>query len=99
MGNGFRRTFPGTCKVPIWAPTVAHMDTTSQPPPIIRAIEAQMAATDTTILQLSKDADIPRSTLQRRLRTGRGLQLEEINRIAAALGTTASQIITQAEAA
>ena len=99
MGNGFLSDLPGTCKVPIWAPTVAHMDTTSQPPPIIRAIEAQMAATDTTILQLSKDADIPRSTLQRRLRTGRGLQLEEINRIAAALGTTASQIITQAEAA
>lgn len=99
MGNGFQRTFPGTCKVSIWAPIVAHMDTISQPPPIIRAIEAQMAATDTTILQLSKEADIPRSTLQRRLRTGRGLQLEEINRIAAALGTTASQIITQAEAA
>ena len=99
MGNGFLSDLPGTCKVPTWAPTVAHMDTTSQPPPIIRAIEAQMAATDTTILQLSKDADIPRSTLQRRLRTGRGLQLEEINRIAAALGTTASQIITQAEAA
>ena len=75
------------------------MDTTSQPPPIIRAITHQMETTGTSLLQLSRDADIPRSTLQRRLRTGRGLQLDEINRIAAALGTTASQIITQAEAA
>ena len=83
--------------MPKWAPTVAHMD--NNPPPIIRAITRRMEATDTSLLQLSKDADIPRSTLQRRLRTGRGLQLEEINRIAAALGTTASQIITQAEAA
>lgn len=73
------------------------MDT--NPPPIIRAITKQMEATGTSLLQLSKDADIPRSTLQRRLRTGRGLQLDEISRIAAALGTTASQIIAQAEAA
>ena len=71
----------------------------NNPPPIIRAITHQMETTGISLLQLSKDADIPRSTLQRRLRTGRGLQLEEINRIAAALGTTASQIITQAEAA
>lgn len=85
--------------MPKWAPNVVHMDNKTEPPPIIRAITHQMAATDTTILQLSKDADIPRSTLQRRLRTGRGLQLDEINRIAAALGTTASQIIQQAEAA
>lgn len=83
--------------MPKWAPTVAHMD--NNPPPIIRAITHRMEATDTSLLQLSRDTDIPRSTLQRRLRTGRGLQLEEINRIAAALGTTASQIITQAEAA
>lgn len=83
--------------MPKWAPTVAHMD--NNPPPIIRAITHQMETTGISLLQLSKDADIPRSTLQRRLRTGRGLQLEEINRIAAALGTTASQIITQAEAA
>lgn len=76
---------------------VAHMD--NNPPPIIRAITHQMEATDTSFLQLSRDTDIPRSTLQRRLRTGRGLQLDEINRIAAALGTTASQIIQQAEAA
>ena len=73
------------------------MDT--NPPPIIRAITHQMETTGTSLLQLSRDTDIPRSTLQRRLRTGRGLQLDEINRIAAALGTTASQIITQAEAA
>ena len=99
MGNEFLSNLPGTCKVPKWAPTVAHMDTTRQPPPIIRAIEAQMAATNTTILQLSKEADIPRSTLQRRLRTGRGLQLDEIARIAAALGTTPTHLITQAEAA
>ena len=38
----------------MWAPSVAHMDNTSQPHPIIRAIEARMAATNTTILQLSK---------------------------------------------
>ena len=73
------------------------MDT--NPPPIIRAITHQMETTGTSLLQLSRDTDIPRSTLQRRLRTGRGLQLDEIDRIAAALGTTASQIITQAEAA
>ena len=83
--------------MPKWAPTVAHMD--NNPPPIIRAITHQMETTGISLLQLSKDADIPRSTLQRRLRTGRGLQLEEINRIAAALGTTASHIIQQAEAA
>ena len=83
--------------MPKWAPTVAHMD--NNPPPIIRAITHQMEATDTSLLQLSRDTNIPRSTLQRRLRTGRGLQLEEINLIATALGTTASQIITQAEAA
>lgn len=71
----------------------------NNPPPIIRAITHQMETTGISLLQLSKDADIPRSTLQRRLRTGRGLQLEEINRIAAALGTTASHIIQQAEAA
>lgn len=73
------------------------MDT--NPPPIIRAITHQMETTSTSLLQLSETTGIPRSTLQRRLRTGRGLQLDEINRIAAALGTTASQIITQAEAA
>ena len=73
------------------------MDT--NPPPIIRAITHQMETTGTSLLQLSRDTDIPRSTLQRRLRTGRGLQLDEINRIATALGTTASQIIAQAEAA
>lgn len=83
--------------MPKWAPTVVHMDT--NPPPIIRAITHQMETTGTSLLQLSRDTDIPRSTLQRRLRTGRGLQLEEIDRIATALGTTASQIITQAEAA
>ena len=83
--------------MPKWAPTVVHMD--NSPPPIIRAITHQMETTGTSLLQLSRDADIPRSTLQRRLRTGRGLQLDEISRIAAALGTTASQIITQAEAA
>jgi len=83
--------------VPKWAPTVAHMD--NNPPPIIRAITHQMEATDTSLLQLSRDADIPRSTLQRRLRTGRGLQLDEISRIAAALGTTPTHLITQAEAA
>lgn len=85
--------------MPKWAPTVAHMDHRNEPPPIIRAITHQMETTGTSLLQLSRDADIPRSTLQRRLRTGRGLQLDEINRIATALGTTASQIITQAEAA
>ena len=83
--------------MPKWAPTVVNMD--NNPPPIIRAITHQMETTGTSLLQLSRDADIPRSTLQRRLRTGRGLQLDEISRIAAALGTTASQIITQAEAA
>ena len=83
--------------MPKWAPTVVHMDT--NPPPIIRAITHQMETTGTSLLQLSKATDIPRSTLQRRLRTGRGLQLDEISRIATALGTTASQIITQAEAA
>ena len=85
--------------MPKWAPSVAHMDHRNEPPPIIRAITHQMETTGTSLLQLSRDADIPRSTLQRRLRTGRGLQLDEISRIAAALGTTASQIITQAEAA
>lgn len=83
--------------MPKWAPNVVHMDT--NPPPIIRAITHQMEATGTSLLQLSKATDIPRSTLQRRLRTGRGLQLEEINRIAAALGTTPTRLITQAEAA
>lgn len=91
--------FPATCQVPKWAPNVVHMDNKTEPPPIIRAITHQMETTGTSLLQLSRDTDIPRSTLQRRLRTGRGLQLDEINRIAAALGTTASQIITQAEAA
>ena len=85
--------------MPKWAPSVVHMDHRNEPPPIIRAITHHMETTGTSLLQLSRDADIPRSTLQRRLRTGRGLQLEEISRIAAALGTTASQIITQAEAA
>lgn len=75
------------------------MDNRNEPPPIIRAITHQMETTGTSLLQLSRDTDIPRSTLQRRLRTGRGLQLDEISRIAAALGTTASQIIAQAEAA
>ena len=89
--------FPATCQVPKWAPSVVHMDT--NPPPIIRAITHQMETTGTSLLQLSKATDIPRSTLQRRLRTGRGLQLEEINRIAAALGTTPTRLITQAEAA
>jgi len=73
------------------------MDT--NPPPIIRAITRRMEATDTSLLQLSRDTDIPRSTLQRRLRTGRGLQLDEISRIATALGTTPTHLITQAEAA
>ena len=86
-----------TCQVPKWAPTVAHMD--NNPPPIIRAITHQMEATGTNLLKLSEATAIPRSTLQRRLRTGRGLQLDEISRIAAALGTTASQIIAQADAA
>ena len=85
--------------MPKWAPSVVHMDNRNEPPPIIRAITHQMEATGTSLLQLSRDADIPRSTLQRRLRTGRGLQLDEINRIAAALGTTATHIIQQAEAA
>ena len=83
--------------MPKWAPTVVHMD--NNPPPIIRAITHQMETTGISLLQLSKDADIPRSTLQRRLRTGRGLQLDEISRIATALGTTPTHLITQAEAA
>ena len=85
--------------MPKWAPTVVHMDNITEPPPIIRAITHQMETTGTSRLQLSKATDIPRSTLQRRLRTGRGLQLDEINRIATALGTTATHIIQQAEAA
>lgn len=83
--------------MPKWAPNVVHMDT--NPPPIIRAITHQMETTGTSLLQLSKATDIPRSTLQRRLRTGRGLQLDEISRIATALGTTPTHLITQAEAA
>ena len=83
--------------MPKWAPTVAHMD--NNPPPIIRAITHQMETTGTSLLQLSRDTNIPRSTLQRRLRTGRGLQLDEISRIATALGTTPAHLITQAEAA
>lgn len=85
--------------MPKWAPNVVHMDNRTEPPPIIRAITHQMETTGTSLLQLSRDTGIPRSTLQRRLRTGRGLQLDEIDRIAAALGTTATHIIQQAEAA
>ena len=63
---------------------------------IADVIVGKMNSLEQTILGLSTETGIPRTTLKRRLRTGAGLEVAELHAIAEALGTTMVAIIEAA---
>lgn len=83
----------------------AHLGTygesmvTTQAARIAQAVAAEMRAVGMTTLGLAEATSIPRSTLQRRLRTGAGFEIQELFAIADALGTTVKELISKADRA
>ena len=63
-----------------------------------RLVSHLMDEVGMSTLRLSEETGIPRTTLQRRLRTGSGFEVGEVHAIALALGTTASSLLRRAEA-
>lgn len=72
------------------------MVTDTLPKRIADVIVGKMNSLEQTILGLSTETGIPRTTLKRRLRTGAGLEVAELHAIAEALGTTMVAIIEAA---
>lgn len=72
------------------------MEITSRPP-LAAVIAAAADEKGVSISELSSATGIPHVTLRRRLTTGRGLRFDELEAIAAALGTTVSSLIREAE--
>lgn len=72
------------------------MITDTLPKRIADVIVGKMNSLEQTILGLSTETGIPRTTLKRRLRTGAGLEVAELHAIAEALGTTMVAIIEAA---
>lgn len=64
-----------------------HMDSMTTADRLTEAITARMGARGLTEAALADASGIPRVTLRRRLTTGRGWTVDEIDRIADALGT------------
>ena len=73
-----------------------RMVTDTLPKHIADVIVGKMNSLEQTILGLSTETGIPRTTLIRRLRTGAGLEVAELHAIAEALGTTMVAIIEAA---
>lgn len=73
-----------------------RMVTDTLPKRIADVIVGKMNSLEQTILGLSTETGIPRTTLKRRLRTGAGLEVAELHAIAEALGTTMVAIIEAA---
>ena len=72
------------------------MVTDTLPKRIADVIVGKMNSSEQTILGLSTETGIPRTTLKRRLRTGAGLEVAELHAIAEVLGTTMVAIIEAA---
>lgn len=72
------------------------MVTDTLPKRIADVIVGKMNLSEQTILGLSTETGIPRTTLNRRLRTGAGLEVAELHAIAEVLGTTMVAIIEAA---
>ena len=67
---------------------------------LVEALNRQRQEANLSVSETSRKTGIPYPTLYRRLHNaGHGLTINETERLAAVLGITASQIITQAEAA
>ena len=60
-------------------------------------IESRRTAAGKSILELSEETGIPRTTLMRRLKDGSQLEVNELSSIAKHLGTTLLDIVDSAE--
>lgn len=71
---------------------------TSPATAIARAVRSEMSAQRVTLAELATRTGIPYTSLHRRLTvTGRGITMDELADIAAALGTTMSVLVAAAE--
>ncbi|WP_168708056.1 helix-turn-helix domain-containing protein [Actinomyces procaprae] len=75
------------------------MVTNPSPGRVAEVIAADMKSAEMSVLALARATQIPRVTLQRRLRVDAKLELQELAAIASALGTTVSDLISRAETA
>lgn len=76
------------------------METKSSPVALlVGVIVSEMEGTGMPVTELSERTGIPHVTLRRRLKTGRGLAVEEMFSIANALGMTGASLIARAEQA
>lgn len=80
-------------QLPKWAGTVLAMDTTTIRNLIAAEVIAAMERTGTSQSKLSREASIPRTTLDRSLRGGRSFPIEELFRMAEVLDTPIEQFL------
>lgn len=71
----------------------------SYSPEILAEIRAEMGRKNVGVGELSRRTGIPQTRLHRRFHRGVPLSTDELVAIATALGTTASEIMSRAEAA
>ena len=75
-----------------------HMETKPSPVTLLTGvIVSEMKEAGMPVTELSERTGIPHVTLRRRLKTGRGLGVEEMFSIANALGMTGASLIARAE--
>lgn len=65
---------------------------------LVDVINQQIQASDLSVTEMIEQTGIPKVTLHRRLRTGHGLTIAELESLANQLNTTPASLMTQAEA-
>ncbi|QWW20156.1 helix-turn-helix transcriptional regulator [Schaalia sp. 19OD2882] len=64
---------------------------------VAKLIDRKRTQAGKSVVALSNESGIPRATLIRRLNTGSGFTVEELELIANTMGTTAAALVTEAE--
>jgi len=65
---------------------------------LVDVINQQIQASNLSVTEMIEKTGIPKVTLHRRLRTGHGLTIAELESLADQLNTTPAALMTQAEA-
>lgn len=65
---------------------------------LVDVINQQIQASDLSVTEMIEQTGIPKVTLHRRLRTGHGLTVAELESLAGQLHTTPASLMAQAEA-
>lgn len=75
-----------------------HMEPKPLTSRLVDVINQQIQASNLSVTEMIEKTGIPKVTLHRRLRTGHGLTIAELESLADQLNTTPAALMTQAEA-